>query len=97
MVVELVFIVAIASSVLLGYRIIERPLGTTKASIEHVKRVWQTLDVRCGDDFVLLGCEPKIFKNLVSSTTSKDQGVTNTHTHSLSLLLLLLLLLFVCI
>jgi len=37
MVVEPFFIVAIASSVLLGYRIIEQQLGTTKALIEHVK------------------------------------------------------------
>ncbi len=39
--------------------------------------------MRCADDFVLLGCEPKFFKNLVPSTTSKDQRVTNTHTLSL--------------
>jgi hypothetical protein len=84
MVVELVFIVAIASSVLLGYRIIERPLGTTKASIEHVKRVWQTLDVRCGDDFVLLGCEPKILKTLFQVLHPKTKG-SLTHTHTLSL------------
>jgi hypothetical protein len=50
-----------------------------------MSRVWQTLDVRCADDFVLLGCEPKFFKNLVPSTTSKDQGVTNYNTHTLSL------------
>jgi hypothetical protein len=38
MVVEPFFIVAIASSVLLGYRIIEQQLGTTKkALIELVK------------------------------------------------------------
>jgi hypothetical protein len=48
MVVEPFFIVAIASSVLLGYRIIERPLGTTKASIEHIKSVANPRCEMCG-------------------------------------------------